>query len=194
MTEIWKSVVGWEGIYEVSNFGQVRSISRLIARQDGSTQRFRQCILSPRKNSTGYLIVTLSDLSNGRRATVRVHRLVAEAFIPNPMSLPEVNHIDSDRANARVDNLEWVTPSQNRYHGYHFGSVSLPRRIGEKTSSAKLDAGKVLEIRLLASRGVSSRQLAKKYAVNKTTILRLLSGETWSHVTLPSAPASEGAE
>lgn len=53
MTEIWKSVVGWEGIYEVSNFGQVRSISRLIARQDGSTQRFRQCILSPRKNSTG---------------------------------------------------------------------------------------------------------------------------------------------
>lgn len=193
MVEFWKPVVRWEGLYEVSNLGRVRSVSRLIKKQDGSLQRFRAHLLTARKNGTGYLTVSLSDLSNGRKATARVHRLVAEAFIPNPLALPEVNHIDSDRTNARVDNLEWVTPSQNRYHGYHFGAVRLPHRKGELTNSAKLSPPKVIEIKELAFRGLSSRQIARRFDVDKSTVLRVLHGSTWAHVS-PSAPASEGAE
>ncbi len=86
----WLSVIGWEGLYEVRADGAVRSVSRTVVRRDGSLQRFRSVALSPQVNAKGYLIVRLSDASNDRRRMARVHRLVAEAFIPNPLGLPEV--------------------------------------------------------------------------------------------------------
>lgn len=116
--EIWKPVVGYEGLYEVSNLGNVRSVDsmRITHNQYGEhLSKYKGRLLKPGKNSDGYLYVNLC--CQCVQKTFRVHRLVAEAFIPNPDNLPEVNHIDEDKTNNRVDNLEWVSHIQNMRHG-----------------------------------------------------------------------------
>lgn len=99
--EIWKDVVGYEGKYQVSNLGRVKSLNY---NRTGKEQ-----ILKTQTNRYGYLYVCLGSNHN----KVRIHRLVAEAFIPNPYNLPEVNHKDLNRANNVVDNLEWATREYN---------------------------------------------------------------------------------
>lgn len=113
MEEIWKDIKGYEGSYQVSNLGRVKSVGRLIERN--GTEDFyyiKERIRKPIKNNRGYLCVMLSKhcLSKG----FQVHRLVAQAFIPNPDNLPQVNHKDENKENNCVDNLEWCTNEYNR--------------------------------------------------------------------------------
>lgn len=103
MIEEWRDIKGYECVYQVSNLGNVRRLVGFRCRNER--------ILKPRKKAKGYLMVHLCD--NGIRKDVSVHRLVAEAFIPNPNNLPEVNHIDEDKTNNRVSNLEWCTRQYN---------------------------------------------------------------------------------
>ena len=105
--EIWKAVVGYEDIYEVSNKGRVRSIAR-------GYPRLRK---TPKHVVLGYPYLGLSD--QGKMKTCYVHRLVGEAFIPNPTNLEEINHKDGDKANNDVSNLEWVSHQQNMHHAIH---------------------------------------------------------------------------
>ena len=122
----FRPVIGWEGFYEVSNLGEVRSLPRVIRRSDGTVQTFPGKPLKAMVSNNGYLVVRLSRPE--QRKTARVHRLVATAFLPNPGALPEVNHIDGVKTNPRFDNLEWCTSSQNRHHAYHvLGSITMPR-------------------------------------------------------------------
>lgn len=111
MLEIWKPITGYEDYYEVSSFGRVRAKDRLVTRSDGVVQRRKGHVLSPVMNKDGYLQCKLCR--NGAYVTKRIHRLVAEAFLPNPLCLEDVNHKDADRANCRVDNLEWMTHEDN---------------------------------------------------------------------------------
>jgi hypothetical protein len=108
--EIWKDIQGYEGIYQISNLGRIKSLHR-----DYTNGR----ILNPAKNNRGYLRLGLSG--NGKVRYDSVHRLVAETFIPNPKNLPEVNHIDGNKLNNRVENLEWVTKGENQAHAYKTG-------------------------------------------------------------------------
>jgi hypothetical protein len=118
--EFWKDVVGYEGIYQVSNFGNVKSLDRYITRSDGCVY-FRRGKLRPKlKNTDGYYHLKLCR--NGGYVTKRIHRLVAEAFIPNPRNLPEINHIDTDRTNNMVNNLEWCTRYENIQHCLKLGN------------------------------------------------------------------------
>ena len=110
MSETWKDVAGYEGLYQVSDRGNVRS-----RRRHGS----RGGILKPGTNGKGYLWVMLS--LNGKTNVLYVHRLVAEAFIPNPSNFPVINHKDENPANNSVDNLEWCTQKYNCNYGT-FGS------------------------------------------------------------------------
>ena len=119
---MWKSIDGYEGIYEVSDDGQVRSIDRIQRRSDGCTYRMRGRILKQTINKgrgtdsdrQGYCVVNLRKPGS---ASVRpVHILVALAFIPNPTNLPTVNHIDGDKLNNCVTNLEWASYSDNNIH------------------------------------------------------------------------------
>lgn len=113
-------VVGYGGLYEVSDLGEVRSLNRKVIGRDGAVYPFKGVILRPAVHKdTGYLMVSLWKNGAGRHHYV--HRLVAEAHIPNPLGLPEVNHDDGNRANPRKTNLYWVTGQQNKQHAVDTG-------------------------------------------------------------------------
>ena len=118
MEEVWKPIKGYEDRYEVSNLGKVKSLSRkkgwCIAKEK---------IIIPCTSRTGYFVVDL--YKNYSRKHHQIHRLVAQAFIPNPDNKPQVNHLDGDRKNNSVDNLEWSTAKENQLHKvYTLGSKS----------------------------------------------------------------------
>ena len=111
MIEERRPVVGYEGLYEVSNTGRVRSVDRYDSRN-----HFRKGkVLSLVKNKEGYLQVNLC--CNGKCKMFLVHRITAQAFIPNPDNLPQINHKDEDKTNNSVDNLEWCDCSYNNNYG-----------------------------------------------------------------------------
>ena len=104
MEEIWKDIDGYEGLYQISNLGNVKSLNY---RNQGIER-----ILTPKCNNAGRLWVELAR--NGDRKPMLIHRLVAMAFIPNPNGYPQVNHMDENPKNNRVDNLEWCTAEQRQ--------------------------------------------------------------------------------
>lgn len=115
--EIWKDVAGFEGLYEVSNFGNVRSVTRLITRSDGKTYLKKGKHLKPFLTNKGYEYVMLNDF-NSKQHLKTVHRLVAQAFVDNQNNLPIVNHKDENKLNNAVSNLEWCTHAYNNvYNG-----------------------------------------------------------------------------
>lgn len=112
MEEIWKDIIGYEGYYKISNLGRVKSLARNIYYKDGSFSRYKPETIKKNKiNTDGYYSITLSV--NCHNKTIAIHRLVAQAFIPNPNNLPEVNHKDFNRKNNCVDNLEWCDHKDN---------------------------------------------------------------------------------
>ena len=116
MIEFWKDIKGYEGFYQVSNLGRVKSLSRSIYYSKGYTVYRKGKIKKPSFDKNGYPQIGLCK--NGTVITRKIHRLVAEAFIPNPENKPEINHKDENKTNNYVDNLEWVTEKENVNYGY----------------------------------------------------------------------------
>ena len=135
MNEQWKSVIGYEDLYEVSNLGNVRSKDRIVYQlhKDGGQARhiYKGKMLKPQLQRNGYLAIDLHKAGSFIRFFV--HRLVASSFVENPDGKPIINHKDSNRTNNRFDNLEWVTQSENVIHGYRFGNMIPPhqRKVGQ---------------------------------------------------------------
>lgn len=121
--EIWKDIIGYEGLYQVSSLGRVRSLDRY----DSNNHFLKGRILKLSANGKGYLKVALN--SNGKAKTYSVHRLVLQSFIPNPDNLPQVNHKDENKTNNNVDNLEWCDNSYNLNYG--------TRKIRERNTKLK---------------------------------------------------------
>ena len=114
--EIWKPISGYEGCYEASNKGHIRSVDRLVKCKNGM-RTSPTIVLKPSLGQWGYEQVTLRK--EGKKKTVRINRIIAQTFIPNPDNLPQVNHIDGNKLNNCVENLEWCTPSQNMKHCFN---------------------------------------------------------------------------
>lgn len=114
MEEIWKDIEDYEGLYQVSNFGRIKSLKRTVMRRNNRQYTEKEKILNQYNNKKGYKYVCLCK--EGKAKSIKTHRLVAETFIPNIFNKEQVNHIDYDKANNIVTNLEWVTNKENYEH------------------------------------------------------------------------------
>ena len=122
--EKWKDIQGYEGLYQVSDLGRIKSIGRTIEYANGTLHPYQEKIRKNNTHKNGYKNVDL--WKEGKAKTFKVHRLVAQAFVPNPNNLPEVNHIDENKENNKASNLEWVTAEYNTNYG------TRGKRAGEK--------------------------------------------------------------
>lgn len=169
--EDWRIVADWPD-YAVSSLGRIKRITSFGRGLAGS---IRKPILTPR---TGYLMVTLTN-RDGRRKMMSVHGLVAEAFLgPRPSPDMEVNHLDADRANPAVSNLEWATRSRNRKHGYDVGFADAS---GEANGYSKLNDDAVRDIRATGGPGRWDI-LAEKHDVSAATVRDVFARRTWKHL------------
>lgn len=136
MQEIWKDIKGYEGLYRISNLGNVKSLERKVIKSNGIVQIRKERIMNKRKNSDGYYVAKLNV--NKMSKSINIHRLVAEAFIPNPLNLPEVNHKDYNRTNNCVDNLEWCSHIDNIKYSSNVGRYA--RLFGKNNPNYHNDA------------------------------------------------------
>lgn len=127
MDEIWKPIKGYEGCYEISNYGNVRSLDRYVKSKCGGLRFLKGQILKLITDDDGYLRVGLNK--NGKYYNYGVHRLVAEAFVPNPNNYPCVNHKDEIKSNNIFTNLEWCTNAYNLKFGHRLEKVIKKRKI-----------------------------------------------------------------
>lgn len=160
MTEEWKPVVGYEGLYEVSNKGRVRSIDRLRKGKHQNMCRMQGKMLKPIIQN-GYLIVSL--VKDAKCRHYRVHRLVAEAFIPNDdLEKSHVNHIDGDKTNNSVENLEWCTYRENAIHAIRTGLWhSTKGKTINQAAPNSCQRYKPSEIELIMSGSYTANELAE---------------------------------
>jgi hypothetical protein len=117
--EIWKDIKNYEGIYQVSNYGNIKRVPRTILRNNGRSIPYKEYLLKPNITPKGYLRIQL--VKNTKQSNLFIHRLVAETFVPNPENKPEVNHINGNKKDAFYKNLEWTTSSENQQHAYDIG-------------------------------------------------------------------------
>lgn len=180
MPEKWKAVRGYEGYYEVSTMGKVRSLDRQRTLRHSSgtyyTRIYKGKILTPVFHLC-YPLVCLTK-KQGKHKNHLVHRLVAEAFIPNPKNLPHVLHKDDDRANPRKSNLRWGTPMDNVTDMVVKGRQNR----GSDRPLAVLDEKKVARIKKMMREGVGDTALSEKFGVARATMNCIRNGKTWKHV------------
>lgn len=179
--EVWKDINGYEGLYKVSNYSNVKSLQREVPRKKGannSTYRtVQEKILKKFKRGRGYNCVRLTK--NGKSKNKKVSRLVANAFVPNPENKPQVNHIDGVKTNDLPVNLEWSTLKENHRHA----KINGLKATGECNGNSKLTKEEVLEIRDLYDRGeYSQRDLAEMFDMSRSPIQSIVNRKTWRHV------------
>lgn len=184
MTEIWVTIKGYPS-YEVSNFGNVRSLDRVIIRKRGKPYIRKGVMLSKIKNAElGYYVVSISDeFHNPKLKTI--HRIVAENFIPLVEGKNIINHIDGNRLNNNVSNLEWCTYSENIIHSYKFLRKPIPKSQNKKTGQTHVYINSKIIIDL--SVGVfyeSISEAARAKSIKRSTLEGYLNGTRKNKTTL----------
>lgn len=164
MVEVWRDVIGYEGLYQVSDMGRVKSIGY-----------DKEKILKPGRDTGGYFHVNL--FKDGIKKLYKVHRLVCLNFLDNPENKEQVNHINGIKTDNRLINLEWNTRSENRQHAYNTGLQTSSKGINHGRS--KLTEKQVLEIR---SSNLTQKELGKIYGVGQSQIGRIKNKKLWSHI------------
>lgn len=162
MNEQWKPIKGYEGLYEVSDLGRVRGI--ISGR-----------ILAAYKGSSGYLRIDL--WKNGSKKVHRLHRLVLEAFQGDPPPGLQCRHLNHNKEDCSLGNLEWNTQQVNIQDNFERGACNAPR--GEEHYSTGLTWEKVNELRELSAAGWNTLQLAKRYKLSYTACANIVKGKTW---------------
>ena len=165
--EEWRDVIGYDGHYQVSNLGRVKSFKHGVEK-----------ILKPHRGKGGYCRVSLYQ--NGKLKKILVHVLVARAFLPNPNNLPIVHHIDNNPSNNRVENLQWVTHKENQIFSYQTGTRKIPH--GAKHPLSKLtqeEADYIRKVHISADPEYGAKALAEKFSVTLRTIYRILHNKSY---------------
>lgn len=173
--EIFADIQGYEG-YQVSNHGRVKN---------SKTGKILKPYLT-----RGYLRVSLYN-DSGRKCKL-VHRLVAEAFLPNPHSKPAVNHINGCKTDSNVSNLEWVSASENMLHAHSSGLRLKVNTKGEKNGFSKLTESQVIKMKqLLAEGSLTQKTIGSQFNISRSTVKDIKSGRRWGHI--PDVEAASSA-
>ena len=163
--EVWKKVVGYESYYEVSNLGNVKSFDRYIPTRTGSGKQNGR-ILKLQKSVKGYLMSCLCV--DKKKFNTGVHRLVAMAFLPNPLNKEQVNHINGIKEDNRVENLEWCTGSENIKHSITNNLAKF--NYGEKHHMSKITDEQMKEILIKRELGYTLKQLSIEYKLSNVAV------------------------
>lgn len=166
--EVWKDVVGYEGKYMVSNKGLIMSLPKAT--------RKTSKILVPQVLKSGYLAVDLCCGDNIKRHLI--HRLVCLSFMPE-LEKEQVNHLDGNKSNNCLSNLEWCSRSENQKHAF---SIGLKSAKGEKNSQSKLNKDNVFTIMSLVKYGYKKITIAKGFSISPSTISDIIIGRSWGHL------------
>lgn len=179
--EIWKNIPGWEGYYQASNIGRIRSLDRIVYSKEGRKFTFKGKILKPRRNKRGYFYLGLHK--GGKIKSCTVHRLIALTFIPNPLNYPQVHHRDDNQVDNNVNNLKWGTISQNSHDAIKNGRWAP--MIGEKSPLSKLTEEQVIEIkRLWHIRAMSQKNIGKKFGIVQQHVSEIVNNIVWKHLAV----------
>lgn len=164
--EIWKDVIGYEKLYQVSNMGRIKNLTK-------------EKILKPYHCTKGYLQVKL--FKDKKSKIIITHRLVGITFLPNPENKPQINHINGVKDDNRLNNLEWVTQSENILHAIETGLKISSK--GTNHGMSKLTEKEVLEIRSkYIPKKYTTYKLALEYNVSRTLICYIINRKSWSHI------------
>lgn len=174
--EEWRNVLGYEGKYEVSSIGRVRSLDRIVHDSIGRTTKYFGKILKQFTTDGDYLYVSLWG-GKTKQHQFRVNRLVAQAFIPNPDNLPQVNHKDCIKQNNMACNLEWCTAKQNTDHAILNKRRETKR--GQDHYASKLNNNDVSAIRQLKLDGVKQMDIAVMFNCSQSVISNVVNKKTW---------------
>lgn len=176
MEEVWKDIKNYEGLYQVSTWGNVKRLEREININDRYTIILKEIISKPFL-SRGYPRIHLTK--NKKQRKFLIHRLVALAFIPNPENKPCVNHKNGIKTDINLDNLEWCTHKENTNHAILTGLLKLE---GERCNFSKLREFQVKEIRVLIKEGLSQREISEKYGIERSTVSVIKMNKSWRHL------------
>jgi len=178
---------------KVSTLGNVKSLDRLVVFKDGRKRKFKGKIKSCRKNNRGYLQVIL--YKNDKSFNYLVHRLVAKAFLPNPESLPQVDHIDNDQSNNKLSNLQWISNRdntlKNSVHGERAVKLSLDnvrdikKILKQRNDLFTSDMNRQQKAWVCIRNNLPTvKDISKMFNVSDNTILRIDKGQTFAYVTI----------
>lgn len=175
-SEIWSDISGYEGMYQVSNQGRIRGLDRIIVQKDGKKQKIRGKIISIGIKNNGYYMGQIC--SKGKMVNLTVHRLMALAFIPKVEGKEYVNHIDGNRANNNLSNLEWVNMKENSLHGVN--RAKEEQRL--YTSCKKNTPEFILLLRAEYANGKGQTQISKEYGIKYNSLGHILKRRTWKSI------------
>lgn len=187
LNEEFRNIKGYEKIYQVSNYGRIKSLERYRVLPNGGIWKIKNKILKSHYANGNYLFVALY---NGVKRQLSVHRLVGQAFIPNPNNLPEINHIDCIRNNNIVTNLEWCDRSYNTKYAFKYGTKKMPDKLkkmiknfdGENNPNSKLKKEDVIDIRKQISNGIFYKKIAQQYNLHPDYIFLIKNRKIWKKI------------
>jgi hypothetical protein len=176
MEEIWKDVVGYEGYYQVSNFGRIKSVDRIVNHISGR-KRVKGLIMTPKNAGCGYLKVDLSK--NNKYKAEYVHRLVLKHFKGEDKLKPEVNHKNGNKTDNRLDNLEWVDSSENKNHAILTGLRKI--QMGQYASASKISDIDAYMIKYNLD-FIVNKKVAEIYNIDVQIVRSIRANRTWKHI------------
>jgi hypothetical protein len=176
MEEIYKDIEDFEDLYQVSNIGKIKSLPKTVNGngRSNSTRFLKERIRKQHINKKGYYGIVLCK--DGKMYYGETHRIIAKAFIPNPLNLSQVNHKNGIKSDNRIENLEWCDASYNIKHAVNMGL--LPKPIGERNAMAKLSEKQVQEIRQLNGK-LMHKEIAELYGVGRSNVTVILNNKSW---------------
>lgn len=181
--EIWKDVIGYEDIYQISNLGRLKALPRVwYSGKNGCVKKEKpeQIMKCRLAKNTGYCLVKL--IKNGNEKHVYIHRLVAEAFIPNPNNLPQVNHKDGNKENNCVSNLEWVTAKENIIHAEKMKFRKPRKEYKEKITLTQDEIKWIRENYIPRDKNFGGAALSRKFNVDRSVITNIIQFHTYKNI------------